>query len=68
MVNEPTYDETRLILYKLKPKYEEYHKVEYTDEAIESCLKLSDRYITDRGFPDKAIDAKLDESRISSKS
>jgi len=64
MIDEPTYDETRLILYKLKEKYEEYHNVEYTQEAIESCLKLSDRYITDRAFPDKAIDA-LDESGAS---
>lgn len=61
MVDEPTYEDTRTILYRLKPKYEEYHNVEYTDDAIESCLKLSDRYITDRFFPDKAIDA-LDEA------
>jgi len=61
MVVEPTYDETRIILNNLKPRYEDYHNVTYTDGAIESCLKLSDRYITDRCFPDKAIDA-LDES------
>ena len=61
MVSEPTYDETRIILNNLKERYEEYHNVKYTDEAIESCLKLSDRYITDRYFPDKAIDA-MDES------
>lgn len=61
MVVEPTYDETRIILNNLKPRYEDYHNVTYTDEAIESCLKLSDRYITDRCFPDKAIDA-MDES------
>lgn len=64
MVNEPTYDDTRQILYNIKSKYEEFHNVEYTDDAIESCLKLSDRYITDRFFPDKAIDA-LDESGAS---
>jgi len=61
MVVEPTYDETRIILNQLKSRYEDYHNVTYTEEAIESCLKLSDRYITDRCFPDKAIDA-LDES------
>ena len=61
MVNEPSYDETRMILQNLKGRYEDYHNVEYTDESIESCLKLSDRYITDRCFPDKAIDA-MDES------
>lgn len=61
MVNEPTLDETRIILHNLKSKYEEFHKVKYTDEAIESCLNLSDRYITERFFPDKAIDA-LDEA------
>jgi len=61
MVVEPTYDETRIILNQLKSRYEDYHNVTYTDDAIESCLKLSDRYITDRCFPDKAIDA-LDES------
>jgi len=61
MVSEPTYDETRIILQNLKPRYEDYHNVTYTDEALESCLKLSDRYITDRCFPDKAIDA-MDES------
>jgi len=61
MVVEPTYDETRIILNNLKIKYEDYHNVTYTESAIESCLKLSDRYITDRCFPDKAIDA-MDES------
>lgn len=61
IVNEPTYDETRQILYNLKPKYEDFHNVEYTNDAIEACLKLSHRYITERNFPDKAIDA-LDEA------
>ena len=60
-VYEPTYDETREILMQLKERYEDYHLVEYTNEAIESCLKLSDRYISDRKFPDKAIDA-MDEA------
>ena len=61
IVPEPTYDETRIILNQLKPRYEDYHNVTYTDEAIESCLKLSDRYISERCFPDKAIDA-MDEA------
>lgn len=45
----------------IKDKYEEHHNVTYTDEALEACVKLADRYITDRNFPDKAIDA-LDEA------
>jgi ATP-dependent Clp protease ATP-binding subunit ClpC len=49
------------ILTKLKPNYEEFHKVKYTDEAIEAAVKLTDRYITDRSLPDKAIDA-MDEA------
>lgn len=61
IVDEPTIEETRSILYNIKGKYEDYHQVEYTDEAIEACIKLSDRYISDRCFPDKAIDA-LDEA------
>jgi len=61
IVPEPTYDETRIILNQLKPRYEDYHNVTYTDDAIESCLKLSDRYISERCFPDKAIDA-MDEA------
>lgn len=60
-VDEPTYNETYEILQNLKERYEEHHMVEYTDDAIEACLKLSDRYITDRNFPDKAIDV-MDES------
>jgi ATP-dependent Clp protease ATP-binding subunit ClpC len=60
-VYEPTYNETREILEQLKERYEDFHLVEYTDEAIEACLKLSDRYISDRKFPDKAIDA-MDEA------
>ncbi len=54
-------DETLLILQQLKEKYEEHHHVRYTDEALEACVRLSDRYITDRNFPDKAIDV-LDEA------
>lgn len=61
LINEPTVDETITILKNLKEKYENHHKVTYTDEAIEECVKLSDRYITDRAMPDKAIDV-LDEA------
>jgi len=61
LINEPTVDETITILKNLKEKYENHHKVTYTDEAIEECVKLSDRYITDRSMPDKAIDI-LDEA------
>jgi len=59
---EPTsVDETIEILHNIKEKYEDHHNVKYTDEAIEGCVKLTARYITDRHLPDKAIDA-LDES------
>ena len=62
VVVEPTsLDETIEILQNIKDKYEAHHNVNYTDEAIEACVKLSDRYITDRFLPDKAIDA-LDEA------
>ncbi len=60
-VEPPTVEETIEILKKLKPRYEEFHGVIYTDEAIEAAAKLSDRYITDRNLPDKAIDL-LDEA------
>lgn len=59
---EPTSaEETLQILKNIKDKYEDHHNVTYTEEAIEACVKLTDRYITDRNFPDKAIDA-LDEA------
>ncbi len=59
---EPTsIEETIHILHNIKERYEEHHNVTYTDEAIEACVKLTNRYITDRHLPDKAIDA-LDES------
>jgi ATP-dependent Clp protease ATP-binding subunit ClpC len=62
VVVEPTsMGETIEILQNIKDKYEAHHNVNYTDEAIEACVKLSDRYITDRFLPDKAIDA-LDEA------
>jgi ATP-dependent Clp protease ATP-binding subunit ClpC len=60
MVEPPSVEETIQILNNIKPRYEEYHNVSYTDAAIESCVKLSDRYMTDRLLPDKAIDV-LDE-------
>ena len=60
MIDPPSPDETVEILTNIKSKYEEYHSVEYTHEAILACVKLSGRYITDRFFPDKAIDV-LDE-------
>ncbi|MCI3029409.1 ATP-dependent Clp protease ATP-binding subunit [Desemzia sp. C1] len=60
-VDEPTLDETFSILKGIQKKYEEYHQVKYTDEAIRSAINLSDRYIQDRFLPDKAIDL-LDES------
>jgi ATP-dependent Clp protease ATP-binding subunit ClpC len=53
-------DETILILNNIKSKYEDFHNVTYSDDAIEACVKLSDRYMTDRLLPDKAIDV-LDE-------
>ncbi len=61
MVEPTTVDETLQILKNIKERYEDHHNVIYTDEAIDACVKLTDRYITDRCFPDKAIDA-LDES------
>lgn len=60
-VEAPTVDEAILILKGLKPKYEVHHKAVFTDEAIEAAVKLSDRYLTGRFLPDKAIDV-LDEA------
>lgn len=60
MVDPPSVEETILILNNIKQRYEEYHNVSYTDDAIDACVKLSDRYMTDRLLPDKAIDV-LDE-------
>lgn len=60
MVDPPSVDETIQILNNIKSRYEEYHNVTYSDDALEACVKLSDRYITDRLLPDKAIDV-LDE-------
>lgn len=59
---EPTSpEETLQILRNIKDKYEEHHNVTYTDEALEACVRLTDRYVTDRYLPDKAIDA-MDEA------
>ncbi len=61
MVDPTSPEETLEILTKIKAKYEKHHSVQYSDDAILACVKLTDRYITDRFLPDKAIDA-LDES------
>ncbi|MEX0822959.1 MAG: ATP-dependent Clp protease ATP-binding subunit, partial [Balneolaceae bacterium] len=60
MVEPTSVDETREILNQIKGKYEKHHSVAYSNEAIEACVKLTDRYVTDHFLPDKAIDA-LDE-------
>lgn len=60
MIDPPSPEDTIIILSNIKPKYEEYHNVEYSKEAIDACVNLSTRYITDRFLPDKAIDV-LDE-------
>lgn len=60
MVDPPSVEDTIQILNNIKSKYEEYHNVNYDQEAIDACVKLSDRYVTDRLLPDKAIDV-LDE-------
>jgi len=61
IVEPTTVEETVEILNNIKAKYEEHHNVDYTDEAIEACVKLTNRYMTERFLPDKAIDA-LDEA------
>lgn len=61
MVEPTTPEETLQILNNIKGRYEDHHNVTYTDDALEACVKLTDRYISDRNFPDKAIDA-LDEA------
>src|SRR5213078_3326268 len=60
-VEAPSIEESILILKGLRPKYEEHHKAEITDMALDAAVKLSDRYITDRFLPDKAIDL-MDEA------
>ena len=61
IVEPTTAEETLQILKNIKDEYEDHHNVNYTDAALEACVKLTNRYITDRNFPDKAIDA-LDEA------
>jgi ATP-dependent Clp protease ATP-binding subunit ClpC len=61
IVDPTTTDETLQILRNIKERYEEHHNMIYTDDALKACVNLTDRYITDRNFPDKAIDA-LDEA------
>ena len=61
IVEPTTAEETLEILHNIKEKYEEHHNVSYTDEALKACVKLADRYMHDRSFPDKAIDA-MDEA------
>lgn len=60
LVEPPSVDETITILNNIRPKYEEFHNVTYDKDAVEACVKLSDRYMTDRLLPDKAIDV-MDE-------
>ena len=61
IVDPASVDEAMEILHNIKEKYEDYHSVNYTDEAIDACVSLTERYISDRQLPDKAIDA-LDEA------
>ena len=61
VVDPTTAEETLTSLHNIKDRYERHHNVEYTDDAIVACVRLAERYITDRAFPDKAIDA-MDET------
>lgn len=61
MVEPTSAEDTLTILRNIRDRYEEHHNVHFTDEALEACVRLTDRYVTDRNFPDKAIDA-LDEA------
>ena len=61
IIEPPSSEETLIILKNIKEKYEEHHNVKYTDGALALCVKLTERYIQDRNFPDKAFDA-LDEA------
>ncbi len=61
IVEPTTAEETLEILHNIKEKYEEHHNVSYTDEALKACVRLADRYMHDRSFPDKAIDV-MDEA------
>ena len=61
LIEPTTQEETLQILHNIKDRYERHHHVNYTDEALAACVKLTERYVTDRAFPDKAIDA-MDEA------
>ena len=61
MVNATTKEETLQILHNIKDRYEQHHNVTYSDDALDACVRLTDRYISDRSLPDKAIDA-MDEA------
>ena len=61
IVDPTTLEETLQILKNIKERYEEHHNVTYTDEALEACVLLTNRYMSDRHLPDKAIDA-MDEA------
>jgi len=61
LVAPPTAEETMQILRNIKDKYEDHHHVEYTEDALENCVKLSERFIPEKNFPDKALDV-LDEA------
>ena len=61
IVAPTTTEETLAILRNLKSRYEDHHNVTYTDEALQACVRLTERFVTDRNFPDKAIDA-MDEA------
>ena len=61
IVDPTTADETLQILHNIKARYEDHHNTRYTEDALNACVKLTERYISDRNFPDKAIDA-LDEA------
>lgn len=61
IVEQTTPEETLTILHNIKDRYEEHHNVSYTEDALKACVKLAERYITDRSFPDKAIDV-MDEA------
>lgn len=61
LVEPPTAEETMQILRNIKDKYEDHHHVEYTEDALENCVKLSERFIPEKNFPDKALDV-LDEA------
>ena len=56
LIEPPSKEETLVILNNIKDRYEDHHKVNYTNEAIEACVKMADRYINDREQPDKSID------------